>query len=873
MRTPVRSAVLLLMVLVACAVPCGLSAQPLPETVPLDAWGPAGTVAAIARQGDTLYVGGAFDYVGPGTGPLAVFATDSAEPRVIATGFDGRIERIVALPGGGWIAAGDIRDGASSSRDVVRLDAGGRIDPGFHVEVSGSVGALAVDGSRVFLGGSLYAINGIPRSGLAAVDAATGVLLPWNPVLEGTSGTLQVIDLRVHDGMVLAGGYFTTVNGAARSGFAAIDPATGATQPLTQTALATVESIAALGDSVYLIGRTSGFQRRGIGVSIATGQLLAWTLPSTFPDVARIVAAPARLYAASFNAVRALDPVTGAAVGPPLVDSATVDALAVEDGLLAVGVTRYSDGIVSEMLTFDAGTGSVRPWSLRLDARAESIGLAGGLVALAGGFRSAGGVVRRNLFALDVRTGRPTAFAPVVRGSVMALATVGDILVVGGDFLGIDGLDRRSLAAMTSAGTPLAWAPIAEGMVRTLAVSGNALVAGGFFTVVDGHSRPYLASVSLATGGVTAWLPVPNDETLGLAASGDTLYAVGAFEAMAAGPRGRGAAFSASRGTIADWDPRADSAIRGVAVAGSTVGVVGWFTSLGTAERRGIGFLDAGGVVLPLEVPYDTIQAQAIAGLGEHFFVGGRFMSGSLTRHLVAVSTARGAESWSPVFEDASSGADVSTLARYPDLLVAGGTFTRISGRRVLNLAVFGGGLAGAPISLRARVAGTVASLSWAPPAGVDSTAYVVEVGTAPGAANLGRFVVGTPSVSGALAPGIYYVRVRAVASGVEGQPSSEVVLTVPAAPVAPAAPVSLLGSFQAGRIRLAWTSSGGNAESFVIEAGLSPGQSNVVTFDTGVLDTAFSAPAPAGTYYVRIRARNAFGASAPSNEVQIVVP
>ena len=58
-----------------------------------------------------------------------------------------------------------------------------------------------------------------------------------------------------------------------------------------------------------------------------------------------------------------------------------------------------------------------------------------------------------------------------------------------------------------------------------------------------------------------------------------------------------------------------------------------------------------------------------------------------------------------------------------------------------------------------------------------------------------------------------------------------------------------------------------------MIDAGTSAGQSNVASFDTGTLDTTFAATISPGTYYVRIRSRNAFGTSPPSNEVVVVLP
>jgi predicted phage tail protein len=46
----------------------------------------------------------------------------------------------------------------------------------------------------------------------------------------------------------------------------------------------------------------------------------------------------------------------------------------------------------------------------------------------------------------------------------------------------------------------------------------------------------------------------------------------------------------------------------------------------------------------------------------------------------------------------------------------------------------------------------------------------------------------------------------------------------------------------------------------------------NLVNYPTGQAATAFVATAPAGTYYVQVVAENACGASAPSNEMAVVV-
>jgi hypothetical protein len=95
-----------------------------------------------------------------------------------------------------------------------------------------------------------------------------------------------------------------------------------------------------------------------------------------------------------------------------------------------------------------------------------------------------------------------------------------------------------------------------------------------------------------------------------------------------------------------------------------------------------------------------------------------------------------------------------------------------------------GGGVVPAPpTGLVASVSGRVISLSWVPPAtGATPTGYVIDVGTISGSANLGSFDTGSTatSVSGAVGPGRYYLRLRTRANALVSAPSSDVVVIVP---------------------------------------------------------------------------------------------
>ena len=84
-----------------------------------------------------------------------------------------------------------------------------------------------------------------------------------------------------------------------------------------------------------------------------------------------------------------------------------------------------------------------------------------------------------------------------------------------------------------------------------------------------------------------------------------------------------------------------------------------------------------------------------------------------------------------------------------------------------------------------------------------------------------------------------------------------------------PAAPVLTL-HLNGATVRLAWTRSPG-AQGYRLEAGTASGLANLANADLGDV-ASFEGVVPRGTYFVRVRAVNAAGVSAPSNEVSAAV-
>jgi hypothetical protein len=181
----------------------------------------------------------------------------------------------------------------------------------------------------------------------------------------------------------------------------------------------------------------------------------------------------------------------------------------------------------------------------------------------------------------------------------------------------------------------------------------------------------------------------------------------------------------------------------------------------------------------------------------------------------------------------------------------------------------------GPPTNLTAQTDSTNVTLSWTPPTSGQITDYVVEAGSSPGASNLAIVRTGStqPSVSfGGVPPGVYYVRVRAADAISPGAPSNEIQLVVACTP--PLAPTGLTFTRTGNTVSFTWTApaSGAAVTGYTVSAGNAAGAENLGAFSQGPT-TGFSATAPAGTYYVRIRSYNNCGSSVGSNEVVVTIP
>lgn len=164
----------------------------------------------------------------------------------------------------------------------------------------------------------------------------------------------------------------------------------------------------------------------------------------------------------------------------------------------------------------------------------------------------------------------------------------------------------------------------------------------------------------------------------------------------------------------------------------------------------------------------------------------------------------------------------------------------------------------------------------WSAPATGKTENYALVAGTTPGAADIVVAPVGSSSSLFMLAPpaGTYHVFVQALSS-CGASPASNVVTYVEPAPAAPGAPLGLTATTGPGSVTFAWHPpvTGSRVESYVLEAGPTPGAPTLTIPLTNMPGIGFTGLPSGVTYSVRVRAKNALGTSAPSNEITMTIP
>ena len=279
-----RSAVLAGLLLATGALPAATTAAATP-TLPTPVTAGAlptpqtnGIVWAVTIVGNTVYAGGRFTEARPAgaaagtqevprhnllafdltTGALLPWAPDAEGSVFTSTTNPGpycqsagatnqwvcdSVFRIKANADGSEIYVGgdfDHINGVVRTRIAEFDTATGNLNQTFAPVLDSRVRGISVTPNAVYLGGGFSSVDGVSRTRLAAVDPTTGALLPWAPIADGEVFSVLAAPAQ---GKVLVGGGFDHIDGAAHRGIMSVDGNTGAVSPWSVTLPGTVSTV------------------------------------------------------------------------------------------------------------------------------------------------------------------------------------------------------------------------------------------------------------------------------------------------------------------------------------------------------------------------------------------------------------------------------------------------------------------------------------------------------------------------------------------------------------------------------------------------------------------------------------------------------
>lgn len=778
--------------------------------------------------------------------------------------------------------------GATSSRVIVRVRTGqvggytlGALNP-LTLELVTSSTVLTDEslGAKSWVrGNTLYRLRPAPSNALEAFDLTTlGAKAGWTVPVVPALADLEVVGGRVFLAARSVNGQAVAPPAAVLASTGAVDPAwappaltrrvpdpTGVPYAPVLTALSTD------GVRVYFAGdfeRVGGTDRDGVAaIAAATGALDGWdpapflVSPIEATTTALLMSRPTGSNRVTRRYLAAIDRTTGIATAwdpndaahgllhtPTALSAVTADATHV----------YFASATNGEVLRADRTTAAVdQTWRA---------------------------VVTRS-------DGSP--------GVVTSIAVGNGLVYLGGTFDRIAGTTfgvttRHWLAAVGVDGRLSTWTPVLDGndggtWFRTLLVDGRTVYLGGDFTAVNGVYLLGYAAVDGVSGAVTQplmYVPGENTSIYGLATDGTQTFVAGvAFGAPLVGaasvPDAQLTQYGPTNGVL----PTSAAFVAGRLYAGQeydpdTAAPTARTTRWGKVVGDPLGLvhlLDDGTVeyypALPGNPPLAPTLTATSSGNTVSIAWTPNPAGGVASSYTLFAGSAPGAANLAaiPIRGATTFTATAPTGLYYLTVVARNGYGTSAPSNEV---AVQAGCVTApaAPASIGYSKAGGAVRLAWS--AAATATSYRLEAGTAPSAGNLGTIPLGNVTQFATAAPlGLYYVRVRAANACGTSAASSEVAVNLDGTTPLPQPPTGLAATLNGRTVTFGWTPAfgGGLATAFQVEAGVTPG--GVIAVLPTSAATLTVPNAPAGTFYVRVRAVNAAGASAPTADLTLVIP
>lgn len=535
----------------------------------LNSWNPgaSGYIYCIKASGGVIYVGGSFATVGGQTrskiaalDPVTALATSWNANVIAGFGyvFDIEADASTIYFGGSFSNVGG---GSPTRTNFAAVNTTTGALTSFNPRPNDDVSELALDGNTLYFGGDFSQIAGVTRTQLAAVDITSGTATAFTTSFP-TYYSKDVFALAVDGSKLYVGGNFLNINFTETGYLAVLNKLTGAKEPTEDRAIGgSVYTITPSGGNILIgggyLGITGISNSNGcVALDGTTGEGTTWRPefpdlgPNTFLNDIKLhyqnnaVYYIAEVYIISDGVsgviIGALNSTDGSALpGWPIeIDGDIADWAFSDNALYLAGNFSTVNGVGREAFAaVDLTTGDVLPWTLSVPLffgdgdELYSIAVDNNVFYLSGEFSfTDNGESRSNFAAWDATTAEllawnptinPTTIGPVHDGKVYTVSSepgrldgvtgdlddwtpnfdatggVSSVLVSGSDvyyggyfFPGVVRIDINT-------GEPNATQPElddvseSEGSIRTLAVSSNKLYVGGSFSYTTGSIKRY----------------------------------------------------------------------------------------------------------------------------------------------------------------------------------------------------------------------------------------------------------------------------------------------------------------------------------------------------------------------------------------------
>lgn len=570
----------------------------------LDAWNPAadGTVQDMVAAEGRIWIAGAFQHVG-GLGRTRLAAFDAATLQLTAWAPYANAEVLTigvrdsrVYVGGSFGTLGDeIRNriGALTYEGAVAE---------WNPNANNTVTDLAVGHDAVWLTGTFTTVGGLPNREVARVDRASGGTAPWGNILAGVLGSSYLGTVAAHGNTLYVAGRFSTAHGEPRPGLAALDAVTGDLLPWNYTPDVPQVRLRSAGDVLYMCGGfrdLGGFVRyRVAAFDGTTGVILPWTCNAS-GVVSYVSATDDRVWmSGSFGQIAgsvhrnlmAVSAVTGEVLPwSPNPDGAVLDMRADGDRLILAGSFRsFADQPRRGLAVVQLPDRELVPFPAAANDTVRAVAVDEGTLYVGGDFTSFGGLQRNRLAAVDLGTGAMLPWNPGADGSVRSLDAGGGTVYAGGRFRWTGGAWRDYLAAIDGGtGHATAWNPHPSFWVDVVRRGGDAVWAGGLFASIGGTSRYFAAQLDPGTGAATPWDPVLGQGTMTCLDFGGATYVGGNFLSVQGLPYRGLAAFAGDGSLVESWQVTALGSVNAVLAMEHLVFAAGTgsFTAGGTSRN------------------------------------------------------------------------------------------------------------------------------------------------------------------------------------------------------------------------------------------------------------------------------------------------